>query len=366
MPIDRISEVLWRLRTDPFYPETAADGSRIEKDAVERTLDPRKDARVVPMFENVYEWSYSRFLGPLEPPDGLISYPSAKDLPASAPLMVILSGSRSTGLDSLVNLVVHTAETQSGKEALICDVDLQTRDRAQNAQSVAERIPDVIEYETEIAGRDAIAAKMRSRLDAARKNQQFKAEVFSDVFKVYAALMKSLRRLVVVRINKQAAQVSWASIYVLLGASVDLLIVTTSDALHAKTCYDRMTGQNVVWIRAVPLDRERARKFVKSRIAAARLADGAQRSEFHPFTEAAIDALFERGSNAKAGTEKIEYPVGWVRQTLYRALKDRRAMLQDTHGGASVAELEALDMAAGLIDADHVSRARNAMNRGLA
>jgi hypothetical protein len=62
---DKISEVLWRLRTDPFYPEIAGDGSRLDKDAIERTLDPRKDPRVVPMFYDVYEWSCSRFLGPL-------------------------------------------------------------------------------------------------------------------------------------------------------------------------------------------------------------------------------------------------------------------------------------------------------------
>jgi hypothetical protein len=363
-----ISKVLWRLRTDPFYPETAGDGSRFDREAIDRTLDPRKDPKVVPLFYNVYEWTFSRFLGPLQPPDGLVSYPSAKDLPAGAPLMVILSGSRSTGLDSLANLVIHTGEEQSQRQALICEVELQTRDQAQNAANVAARIPDVIEFETEIEGREAIAAKMRARLKTAREDQQGQASAgYSDVFKVYAALMRPLRLMFVVRLTKQAAQDSWASIYESLGTLVDLLIVTTSDAIHAKTCYDRLTsrGQNVVWIRALPLDRERARDFVRSRISAARLPDKEKPSEFHPFTAEAIDALFERGSNAKAGGGSIEYPVGWIRQTLYRALKERRAMLEQAHGAASAAELEALGAAAALVEADHVSTARNAMNRGL-
>ena len=123
-----ILETIWKLRTDPFYPEIDSNGNPIPPEAVNKSLNPLVDDRVVPFYFDVYDWTASDLVRDLSKQHALCTFPTSRTLPGSG-LLMLISGSRETGLDSLANLLLHKIKlTADGKALLIVDVELEGRE----------------------------------------------------------------------------------------------------------------------------------------------------------------------------------------------------------------------------------------------
>src|ERR1051325_2077444 len=105
--VREILEEVWKVRTGPFYPDVDASGTAIKKEAIERRLNPLIDDRVLPFYFDVYDWTSSNWIRDLSATLGLRVFPTPRTLPRAGALMVLISGSMETGLDSLANLVLH-------------------------------------------------------------------------------------------------------------------------------------------------------------------------------------------------------------------------------------------------------------------
>src|SRR6185369_7350082 len=107
---------LWNLRTNPFYPEVDSAGKAIPKRALERSLKPTVDKRVLPLYFEIYDWSSSDLVGPLSREKGLEKFPDVQTLPSDAPLLILVSGSGQSGLDSMGYLILHKIGLMSGNQ----------------------------------------------------------------------------------------------------------------------------------------------------------------------------------------------------------------------------------------------------------
>jgi hypothetical protein len=355
----------WGLASDPFYPETLADGSALDPEASETDLRPDLDPKVFRLFFDIYDWDDSPLLKKLSKENGIASFPDKRSLPSNAPLMVIISGPSHSGLDSLANLVSFKVAEKAKMTLLESKVELDGRDASANVRGVAEVIIDSVEYKSGIKDAAAVAKTMYDRLQRSVAASAGQANPsFSDVFRAFDMILAPAKRCIVIRILKGGDHDSWARIYGSAKDLADCVIVTTPDAAFAKTCYDAMntSKQNVTWIKARPLDLDVTRKFVEERLGFVKMA-GAPGANFRyaPFTEEALDVLFQPGTNPRA--EVITHPVGWIRQTLHQALEDQLVQIRATVKD-DLPSVPAHPDFPFLVDAERMIAARTRLNQG--
>lgn len=363
-----IRKYCWNLRADPFYPEIGPDSAPLSLDAYERDLNPKLDSRVLSLFFDVYEWKDSVLIGDISPKDGLQRFPDAHTLRADAPLMVIASGAGQTGLNSLANLVVFKAEQAWGREALQCRVQLGGRDALQNLPVTATRLIHTVKY---VVKDNDMANEMKECLNDALQLPLGDSDTsYRNIFETFGTILQPLKRKVFIWIYGGGDPDSWGRIYQCVRDCADCVIVTTPFGAAARTCYQALStssaNANVCWVRAKPLDRVKTHEFVKARLKDVRLGAASPGVPLLPFTADAIDALFERGSAALSGgaPAELEFPIGWIRQTLHRVIVDRIEELQNANPGADTATLAAMPANAIAINAAMVKRARDKLNGG--
>jgi hypothetical protein len=359
-----VLERVWQLRTDPFYPEVGRDGSAIQKNAVERSLDPHVDPNVLAFYFDVYDWTSSHLVGGLSEQHALAKFPEPRMLPSDAPLTILISGARQTGLDSLANLIVHKIEKSVPQDCLVCEVELESRDKAKNVLAVARSIMDAIEYANPpFVESPHVVPRMSAKYEQVRKEQEGQKDgAYSELFRAFGRIMAPLHRALIIKIASGGDNDSWVRIQEAVKSCCSYVLVLTPDLAYAKTCYDAMITlrQNIAWIQALPLDEQKAREYVVKRLSAVRIHDRAQNSLL-PFTESAITALYEPGTAAQKG-QPLKHPIGWLRRTLHQAIRDQ--VEQITVSYPDEQSLQRIDPAHTYIREDVVKRARDTLNKG--
>jgi len=367
MAVDDVLEKLWKLRTDPFYPEVGRDGAPLRKEAFESSLNPLIDERVGPLYFDVYDWSSSALLCGLTAEGDIQVFPDSRTLRGNSALMVIVSGAMETGLDSLVNLILHKIHQKSKQPPIVVDVSLDGRDKARNVLSVARRIVAKFRLEAAaIPGGAEAASQMATEYERIRKEEEGRPDAaYSDLFQTFRDLLQPIARPIVVKIVEGGDNDSWVRIYEAAKSCCSSIIVMTADSLYAKTCYNAMIGRNVAWIKAVALNEKRCAEFLAKRLAAERLVDrlAPLDEQLWPFTLAAIKELYRPGS-AGAGDGELRHPVGWLRRTLYKAFRDHALAIGARYPRLSPAELAPVDPATITIGASEMSQVRAKMNAG--
>jgi len=364
-----IRETIWKLRTDPFYPEIDNNGKPIAPAAWDKSLNPLIDDRVVAFYFDVYDWTASDLVGGLSTQQALARFPTPRTLPGTG-LLVLISGSRETGLDSLANLVLHKIRlTGGGQPPLVVDVELEGRDKARNVAAVARRIITRVEFgQPQIPDGEKIARRMEAQYDRVSKEQDGRKDAtYSELFQSFRDLLEPVGRTLVIKITKGGDHDSWVRIHESARSCCLYVIVMTPDYPYAKTCYDAMVGSslNVAWIQAKPLDQAKAREYVEHRLAAERDATPKQSplESLFPFTPDAIAALYEPGAAGASG-KPLDYPIGWLRRTLFTALRDHLGAMDQKYGNANSQALAAIDPATTSLGRAQLIGARIKLNRG--
>ncbi len=344
----QILEQIWKLRTDPFYPAVDADGAAIKKEAIERSLNPLVDERVLPYYFDLYDWTSSQLVRELSSEAALKVFPTAKTLPQNAALMVLISGSMGTGRDSFANLVFHKIKLTAGQAPLVVDVPLDSRDKARNVATVAKRMIAKLKFDKPPhADAPEIVKQMQEEYDRARKEEEGRKDAtYSDLFLSFRELLQPLAREIVLEITEGGDNDNWVRIYDSVKSCCSYVIVMTSDYPYAKTCYEAMIAlnRNVAWIQVASLDQEKAYMYLASRLAAGRIAGAALPVDdaLFPFTVKAIKALYQPGAGG-AAAGPLTYPIGWLRRTLDQALTDQLEALGKKHASAAPEALAAID-----------------------
>lgn len=263
-----IRETIWKLRTDPFYPDIDSSGNPIPPAALNKSLNPLVDDRVVPLYFDVYDWTASDLVRDLSKQHALGTFPTPRTLPGTG-LLVLISGSRETGLDSLANLVLHKIKLTAGGQALlVVDVELEGRDKVRSVAAVARRIINRVEFgQPQITDGEKIARRMEAQYDRVNKEQEGRKDAtYSELFQTFRDLLEPVDRTLVIKITKGGYHDSWVRIHDSTKSCCSYVIVMTPDFPYAKTCYDAMIGSslNVAWVQAKPLIRQRPRNSLNT------------------------------------------------------------------------------------------------------
>jgi hypothetical protein len=358
-----ILEEVWKLRTDPFYPEVDSAGAAIPPAALERSLDPTLDQRVVQLYFDIYDWSYSSLVGKISSQEVLEVFPERRTRQSDEAFMILMSGCRESGLNSLANLILQKIKLADHAIPLVVEVELEGREKARNVATVVKRT--IAKLKLEWKNHPGLSEKvkhMEAEWESARKEEEGnKSATYSDLFQTFRDTLKPLTQPLVLKIISGGDNDSWLRIYNSVKRTFEYVIIMTGDLAYAKTCYTSMStqSQNVAWIQALSLDSKKAHEFLKQRLSTGRVL-GASLPATHtlmPFMASAIAALYEPGS-AGPRNAVISHPVGWLRRTFYRALNDRLKTLAQ-----AAAPLDTLDPDATLIGPAEIRQAREALNQ---
>jgi hypothetical protein len=368
----RVVQQAWYLRTHPFFPEVDAAGSPIDRRAVERALDPSSDPKVLPFYFDVYDWQNSPLIGGLSKKKGLERFPDPRDLQQYTTLLILVSGFRQTGCDSLVNLVLHKIARETDRQPLVVTVRLSARKKAESVREVARRFIDAVQNDPEpLTGRitkKEMLTRLRTTFSEVVKEKE--SQVDPDYSNLFLSLGDTYRlgsdRPVVVRVVEGGDHDTWVRLY---NTAVDLsnfIIVTTGDPLFAKTCHGIMSAaaKNVAWIKAASLDFETALRYVRERVNAERVGAppaGTDPEMLYPFTRGALAKLYEPGIGARVG-ESVVHPIGWLRRTLSRAIERRLDDLVER--APALVRSGQWPPADVVIDAELVADVREQLNQG--
>ena len=358
---------VWRLRTDPFYPEVDEVGVPIAKKAVERSLDPLVDERVVNFYFDVYDWTASHLVRDLSMQDALRIFPTERTLRQNGGLMVIMSGAMESGLDSLANLVLHKIRLTIGHMPIIVDGTLDSKDKVRNVAYIARRIFTKLNLDKSLPDTAGdIAKRMAEEYERVRKVEENRKDAtYSELFESYHELLAPLDRKLVIKIANGGENDSWVRIYESSRSCCSFMIIMTSDEGYAKTCYESMIARNgnVAWIKAVPLDRRKAAEYLAHQLTFKRIPGAAMQpvEALLPFTSSAVDSLYEPGATG-ALRDTLTYPIGWLRRTFYQAFADQLEAVARTYANATPGALAAIDPLSTCIGVKEMRLAREKLN----
>ena len=358
-----IREAVWKLRADPFYPDVGPDGKPMPPTAIDKTLNPLADPRVMPLYFDVYDWTKSKLACELSQEHVLVTFPTSRSLPGSG-VMFLISGARDTGMDSLANLILYKISlTQAGQLPLLIDVELPGRDKSANVLTVAREIINEIRFgDSNLPDKATIGPLMQAEYDRVSKEQAGKKDaVYTELFRIFQKLLKPSGRPMVIKLSGSGDHDSWIRVHESVRSCCNYVIVLTEDKLFAQTCYDAMIGNslNITWIGTQELDRTRAERYVAHRLACERATAMAGTL---PFTNDAFTALYEPGIQVAPGAPLV-YPVGWLRRGLHAVLNAHMAELARKHSQADDAALAALDIGMTAIGRPELLRFRDLFNR---
>ncbi|WP_457447099.1 hypothetical protein [Roseateles sp. P5_E4] len=352
-----VERLLWQLRDDPFFPAVDEQGVAYEKTAMQQALNPAIDPRVKTLYFDIYDWAQSPLLGGLTVGDGLANYPSPQLMVAN-PLLVLVSGGKQSGRDSLVNLIIHKMASESGRLAVVVNVPLDSRDKNRNVLTVATCLANALRFHRPALPEVALLTELQQDLATARADVDLGRNLMSaPLFQTLQFVAKDLDLDIVLRLTGGGDDASWGHIQDAVAGCCQAVIVMTSDEAYAKVCHASKVGQNVAWIRAEPLDEDKAILYIETRIGLQRLKNaptGAD-AQLFPFTREAIKEMFRAGSVHSAGG--VKHQVGWLRRVLYRAFTERARAVPQEFNAHDAQSLQALNPLQTMIEPVHVRNA---------
>ncbi len=338
------------LRTQPFFPEIGPDKQVLNRLYLQKALDPREDERIINYYHDVYDWTESTVVrGLTAPPVGLKTFPA--DVDPERPLLVIVSGTRSSGRDSLINLILRKIRQLHGASPRLLPVS----DIPKSTEPAVKHVADFF-----------IASWPAAKQEELEKIfNRFTKQKSTDTDVHYPALFFALRQALqaeltmpnVLSIAGTDSYDIWKSLYLSCRKLFDYIIVQTRDPRAANTCKTSMFDTTVAHIQAQPLSQAGALQYAKERIVFERIKGAGAPDDLAPLTTEAIDLLYELGKAAKKG-EQVPKTIGWLRETLRRALDKHVEQLMNLD---SLNALKANDL---LISKDTVWQARQEINRG--
>lgn len=355
MTPDDVLSMIYRLRTNPFCPLVGIDGESIQ-DPFALPLNPSAEPRHVGYYYDLYDWSGSSQIGPLDPVQIVREFPAPEDLVNFGSLLTIIAGAEHSGRESLRNLLLHKISNQSGPPLMI-NLVLEGGERSQIVKQVAELF--MLEYPSHFATPtfDRLQQAFQTMTKTKVTGQY---SYFANLFQFWRNQIKTVcNRALVLSIVGTADYNSWRVLYNSTQALFSYIFVLTGDIASAKTCRNTMQGGNVAVIVAPPLNETEALQYVRFRVNRERVTNIHQPLE--PFSPAAISALYQRGPTA---TENVHWRIGFLNRTMRRALDDHLARLVHL-----LQERGSLDRGLLLpneieIDGEAVRRAREALNMG--
>lgn len=356
---DQLLKTFYFLRTHPFSPTSDETGAPIEYDIFASPLNPQADSRALSYYFDVYDWQRFEVVAGLKPlldaahpgrTGGSFLKITAK------PLLLIISGFDNTGRESLLNLLMHLLGKQY-PGIVPFEVELADVAHEGNVLTVAQFF---------LASYGLIPpAPQQSELaqlyDTVTKNPIIGTEtVYHNLFQIWKARISPRSKAIFALVLRgKVNRDSWRVIYNSTSSLFPISFVLTHQEDYALACFNalRREGRNVVLIKSRFLDKANASSYLQSRLDCEREAQRPPAS-LAPFTEEALEALYEKGSRADAGIP-ISFPVGLVTKTFRRALDDKLAQL----AAIPVATLHSGDEQL-LIRGAEIRAARNALNFG--
>lgn len=355
MPISRDAVLnKLKLRTQPFFPEIGPDNQPLNRASLQKALDPREDERIINYYYDVYDWSESTVVrGLTAPPVGLQSFPAIVD--PDRPLLVIVSGTRSSGRDSLINLILRRIQQLHGTKPRVLTISDLPRSTEPAVKDVANFFIASWPPETQEALEKIFA--------------RFTKEKSTDTDVHYPALFYGLREAVkgdltmpsILSITGTDSYDIWKSLYLSCRKLFDYIIVQTKSPRAANTCKMSMPDTIVAHIQAQPLSKNGAFEYAKTRISFERRE--AATDDLEPFTKSGIDLLYEPGRAAQPG-EQATKTIGWLRETLRSALEKHVEKLIKRANEKNLDDLETLAAADLLVAEETIWDARQEINRG--
>ncbi len=353
MPNDVLSSI-YQLRTHPFAPSLDIDGKPLRNPFV-LPLDPTADSRHTAYYYDLYDWSGSEQIGPLDPGQVVQSFPSPEDLVNFGSLLTILAGAEHSGRESLRNLLLHRIEQQSTKP-LIIKVKIEGGERSQIVKQVGELF--MLEYQNQFEKpKFEELQQVFQTMTKSKITSQY--SYYANMFQFWRdQIQADCNRPIVLSITGKPDYNTWRILYNSTRALFSYLFVLTGDAASAKTCRETAQDGNVAVIVAPPLGENEALKYIRSRMSMERPSSI---SSIEPFTAAAISALYQRGPTA---TEDVRWQIAFINRTMRRALDDHLNTLIDILESRGALNRALLSQQEIEIDAAAVRRAREALNMG--
>jgi hypothetical protein len=371
-------QVLQKLgfRTDPFDPDIDPDGAPVPPVVWRRALDPRAIPQqahwLMRFYFDLYEWSGAKFaeehlIGPLRPDGSLKTFPARTDPTDHSSLLILISSKEGqTGRTALANLILHTIATTEGATPLVVQTQFTGLNKEQNVREMAKL------FITTLLAKCPAAAVLKAELWALYDREVKEPNASKDA--VYASLFSSLRIMIedvctqpiVFLVSGGDDYDVWACIFNSTAALADYVIVQTNKPDAADTCKKLLGTKKVAHVKAPALNEQRARAFLSSRLALLRAPalPATLPDNLEPFTTEALAVLYERGTAVPEDTPVQPRAVGWLRETLRRALSEHIDQLEQLVKDKGAAELDKSDPAALRIDRQDILNLRKKMNSG--
>ena len=354
-PNDVLSSI-YQFRTHPFCPLVGADGQPLAQDPFSLPLNPPAEERHVGYYYDLYDWSSSNQVGPLDSAQIVQNFPTPEDLVNFGPLLTIIAGPEHSGRESLRNLLLHKVEQQSG-EPLVINVTLEGGDRAQIVKQVAELF--MLEYPTHF-DTPTFDSLQRAFQTITKTKVVGQYSYYANLFQLWRSQIRvGCNRPLVLNIVGKPDYNTWRVLYNSTKPLFSYTFVLTGDVASAKTCRSIMQGGNVALIVAQPLSEVEALKYVRLRLSTERPSNFPPSLE--PFTPDAISALYPRGPTA---TEDVHWQIAFINRTMRRALDEHLRWLVTVLTERNSSDRKDLSPQEIEINADAVRRAREALNMG--
>jgi len=339
----------------PFAPEVSPNGQPITPPALVGPLDPTAQPLHAAYYYDIYNWvKAGPVVGPS--PAGLVTLPPQKP---SQPLLVLVSGTGKTGRDSMVNLLLYRIRSSHpATTPIVVEAPLSSAQKSENLKSVANlfiTVYGVEETAPSTEDLDKTYARMIGSIGASTD--------FKSIFTAFNVLVrKTCKRPIVFRMSGSENFDLWSSLYLSLSPLANYVIIETSNKDDALACAQQLAAKALVsHIDVLLLTEQRVRDYVVHRCGAERItAPGCPSDPLAPLTDGALKLLFAPG---KANTDNtpVTHPIGWVVETLRRAMDEHVTRLADLVSAQGVTALTAADLRIG---ENQIRRVRGLMNEG--
>jgi len=357
MTPDDVLSAIYQLRTHPFSPSVGVDGQPLQ-DPFALPLNPSAEPRHTAYYYDLYDWSGSSQVGPLDPAQIVRRFPAPADLVNFGSLLTIIAGPEHSGRESLRNLLLHKIGQQTGLP-LVINLVLEGGDRGQIVKQVAELF--MLEYPNHF-GMPTFDRLQQVFQTMTKTKVSGQSSCYANLFQFWRTQIQAFcNRPLVLSIGGKPDYNTWRVLYNSTRSLFSCLFVVTGDIASAKTCRETMQGDhvNVAVIVAPPLSEGEAMEYVRFRVSKERPT--AIPSSIEPFTPAAISALYQRGPTA---TENLRWQIAFLNRTMRRALDDHLAALVGILKARGSLDRALLSPQEIEINATVVRRAREALNMG--
>lgn len=350
-----VLSAVYHLRTHPFAPSVGADGRPLQ-DPFALPLDPEIEPRHIAYYFDLYDWSGSNQIGPLDPAQILARFPTPADLVNFGSLLTILAGQEHSGRESLRNLLLHKITQQAGPP-LVINLVLEGGDRSQIVKQVAELF--MLEYPNHFAT-PTVERLQQAFQTMTRTKVSGQYSYYANLFQFWHNQVKgTCTRPLVMNIEGKPDYNTWRVLYNSTRSLFSYFFVLTGDIASAKTCRETMPDCNVAVIVAPPLSQTEAVRYLTVRLSNERTVGTAQ--SVQPFTPSAIAALYQRGPTA---TQDVRWQIAFINRTMRRVFDDHLQAVVSLLQSRGALDRSLLSESEIEIGPDEVRRAREALNMG--